>query len=139
MRKALILVLITFPGYAFACSCLRTALEDQVKDSEKIFVGVLTSSKIVNPRTDKEWPYIEGTIEVETIIKGKVGKIEKVRTGLGGGDCGISMTTGRAYVIFSISEENYIGICGASGELRRYEEKEYVEKLKNLAGKGSNK
>lgn len=139
MIKAIFIALTILPGYVLACSCLRAPLEDHIKDADRIFVGVLSSSKIVKPKSDKEWPYVEGTIEVESTIKGKTKNKEKVLTGFGGGDCGIPMTAGRAYVIFSSTKENYIGICGASRELVRYEEKEYIEKLRGLVKKSSNK
>lgn len=60
--------------------------------------------------------------------------MEKVRTGFGGGDCGIPMTIGRAYVIFLESDQYHIGSCGASGQIQRYQEQEFVQKLKGLVG-----
>ncbi|MFA0814112.1 hypothetical protein [Microbulbifer epialgicus] len=67
-------------------------------------------------------------------IKGSPKKIEKIRTGFGGGDCGIPMTIGQAYVIFFENEQHHIGSCGASGQIQRYQEKEFVQKLKGLVG-----
>lgn len=139
MIKVFFLILMIFPGRTLACSCLRTPLEEHVAEAERIFVGVLVSTKIVKPKSEGEWSYIQGNIKVESAIKGQVKKNEEVRTGFGGGDCGIPMTTGRAYVIFSSSKENYIGICGASGEIMRYEEQEYIEKLMVLSKNSSSK
>ncbi|SEA31714.1 hypothetical protein [Microbulbifer marinus] len=90
------------------------------------------SSKVITPESEEQWPYIEGTFKVETVIKGKPNKIETIRTGFGGGDCGIPMTTGRAYVIFFESEDYHIGSCGASGQVQRYEEKDFVSKLQDI-------
>ena len=134
MKYILALVLV-FPSISFACSCLHQPLSKHVKDAKKIYVGVLTSSRIVETEKENEWPYVEGTLSVETVIKGEAKETEIIRTGFGGGDCGIPMTIGRAYVIFYEREGYHIGSCGASGELLRYEEKEYVEKLRSLVSK----
>lgn len=133
LRFTLFLIML-FPAYSYACSCLYQTLEKHVADAKNIYVGVLTSSRIIEPESDKEWPYIEGTIEVETIIKGAPQKIEKIRTGFGSGDCGIPMTIGRAYVIFFEKEQYHIGSCSASGQIQRYQEKEFVQKLQGLVG-----
>jgi len=132
MFKNILFFLMLVPSYSFACSCLHQPLSKHVADAKSIYVGVLTSSKIIEAKSDKEWPYVEGSISVETIIKGSPKKIEKVRTGFGGGDCGIPMTIGRAYVIFFENEQYHIGSCGASGQIQRYHEKEFVEKIKGL-------
>ena len=132
MKHFLTLILALLPASGFACSCLYQPLEKNVENSKNIYLGVLISSRIVIPESKDKWPYIEGTFKVETEIKGNLSKIEKIHTMFGGGDCGIPMTTGRAYVIFSEGEDSLIGSCGGSGEVQRYEEKEVVEKLKSI-------
>ena len=132
MLKIIFSILLFLPSYSFACSCLHQPLSKHVAGAKNIYVGVLTSSRIVEAKSDKEWPYVEGTIKVETTIKGSPEKLETVRTGFGGGDCGIPMIVGRAYVIFFENEQHHIGSCGASGLIERYQEKEFVDKLKAL-------
>ena len=97
------------------------------------FCSTRHESRIIEAKSDTEWPYVEGSISVEKVIKGSPQKIENIRTGFGGGDCGIPMTIGRTYVIFLEKEQYHIDSCGASGQIQRYQEKEYVEKLKELA------
>jgi len=132
MFRNMLVLLVFLPSYSLACSCLHQPLSKHVAEAKNIYVGVLTSSRIMEAKSDKDWPYVEGTIRVETVIKGSPGKTEKIQTGFGGGDCGIPMTIGRAYVIFFEDEQYHIGSCGASGQIQRYQEKEYVEKLKGL-------
>ncbi|TQV65847.1 hypothetical protein FKG94_27985 [Exilibacterium tricleocarpae] len=134
MYKYLISLFLLLPGVSSACSCLHVPLEQHVRDSEVIFVGVLISTKLVDldPAVDKEWPYIEGVIKVETVLKGKVKETEIIKTGIGSSDCGILLTTARAYVIFTDNESGYVGSCDASGELPRYNEAEYISQLRGI-------
>ncbi|WP_157960393.1 hypothetical protein [Marinimicrobium alkaliphilum] len=127
-----VVFLAAFPSIALACSCLHAPLERHVSDARDIYVGVLVSSRVVESESGEDWPHIEGTLRVETVIKGSPNQVEIVRTGFGGGDCGIPMTVGRAYVIFIDNDRRSIGNCGASEQLRRYEEKRYIERLKGI-------
>ena len=134
MRSFLLFVIFSLPSISFACSCLQGTIKEYVQDANKIYLGTLTSSRIVDTNKDNEWPHIEGTLKVENVIKGKVSSEEKISTGFGGGDCGIPMTIGNVYVIFTKGDSDYIGMCGASRQIPRYKETEYINTLKELAG-----
>lgn len=126
---AFILLLITD---ANACSCRRIDIESHVKQADVIYLGVLQSSALVEPESRKTRPYIEGIFKVKETLKGQVATTDRVTTGLGGGDCGIAMTTNRSYLIFKHAESDYVGICGASGQLGRYDA-EMLDRIRSLA------
>jgi len=118
---------------SLACSCVPFNFEDQVRSSEVIFIANLKSASIaVEKEGEYEWPYVEGIFDVEKTYKGSVSGEVKVKTGFGGGDCGVPFTIGRTYAIFTSKENMTIGICDGSGQLPAYQRKEFEQKLGNL-------
>lgn len=150
MYKYFFLLLIIFTTHSFACKCYSSTenivfdLEKHILDSENIYEGILISSKIINwevlksfetfkSTPYKNWPYIEGTVYVKSVIKGKTNRIEKIYTDLT--DCGLPIIIGSSYIIFSKKEEKRISICGASKVSNPYKQKKYIQEIKKYLKK----
>jgi hypothetical protein len=133
MRVLAVLLLTALASKAFSCSCVSSSERDLVAEADRIFLGVVEKTEIVRPESEDEWPYVYATFSVKDVVKGQVQKVEKVKTGFGGGDCGIPMVTGQAYVIFLRKNRDWAGICGGSSNAPRFEEEEYVSKLKAMS------
>ena len=129
MRYLLAFLLLVLSPVSFSCSCLHIPLKEHVNEAKAIYLGLLTGAKLVEEK--EEW-YIKAEFRVEEVLKGNVSKKTTVKTGVGGGDCGIPMTVGKPYMIFFESEKYYVGTCGASGIVHRHQEKEYIQMLKNI-------
>ena len=138
MRNILIVIAAILSSKSFACSCLQFDLADRFNDSDSVFIAKLSAAKVVTPSDPKEWPYVEGAFIVTDIFKGNPAEKVKLKTGTGGGDCGIQMSVTRKYIIFKGSNE-YIGICGGSATINPYEEDEIAKRLKGLGAKPTSK
>lgn len=133
MRALLALLLSALASKAFACSCVSSTERDLVAEADRIFLGVIEKTEIVRPEESEAWPYVSATFSVEDVVKGQVQEVEKIKTGFGGGDCGIPIITGQAYVIFLRKNRDWAGICGGSTSVPRFKEEEYVSKLKAMS------
>lgn len=136
MKFLIILVAVVVSNNAFACSCLQFDLADRFNDSESVFIAKLSAAKVVTPDDEKEWPYVEGTFKVTDIFKGSPSEEVKLKTGTGGGDCGVQMSVTRKYIIFKGSN-NFIGICGGSATINPYDEDELAKRLRSLGAKST--
>ncbi|WP_022966214.1 hypothetical protein [Denitrificimonas caeni] len=134
-----ICVAVLLSSNAYACSCLQLDLVDRFQNSMNVFTAKLSDASVVQPVNEKEWPYIEGTFKVIEAYKGSPQPTTKLKTGMGGADCGIPMTVARKYIIFQSNNE-YIGICDGSATLNSYDEDELAKRLRGLGAKpASNK
>jgi hypothetical protein len=127
---------VLFTSNSYACSCLQFDLADRFQDSMNVFTTKLRSATVVNPSDKKEWPYVEGTFQVIETYKGSPQSTTKLKTGMGGGDCGIPMTVTRKYIVFQSNNE-YIGICDGSATLNPYDEDELAKRLRSLGAKST--
>ena len=122
-----------FYGFtAFCCNCLgQSSPEIEYKKSDVIFVGAITSSRIVKIWSDttyarfayknsnstlsyEEFKYqseffgsfmLEYVFEIDTLYKGEFSTDTLViRTGFGKGDCGFKFEYGVDYLVYAISE-----------------------------------
>lgn len=141
-KCVVIFLVVLLSSNAYACSCLQLDLADRFQNSMNVFTAKLSAATVVQPANEKEWPYIEGTFKVIEAYKGSPQPTTKLKTGMGGGDCGIPMTVARKYIIFQSNNE-YIGICDGSATLNPYDEDELAKRLRSLganpiANKASN-
>lgn len=121
---------------AYACSCIQVDLADRFNDSQSVFTAKLSSAKAFTLSDKREMPYVEGIFKVIEIYKGNPTEEIKLKTGMGGGDCGIQMSFARKYIIFKGSND-YIGICGGSTTINPYDEDELAKKLRRLGAKAT--
>ena len=86
--------------------------------------------------TDRQFNFIT---QMAVILRTGPQPTTKLKTGMGGGDCGIPMTVARKYIIFQRDNE-HIGICDGSATLNPYDEDELAKRLRSLSAKpASNK
>lgn len=132
MKKLTILACFLYLSLSkvWACSCIQLSLEEHVSYSKNIYYGQLVAARYIKANTEKEWPFIEGTVTVAETLKGKVKHKISVRTGLGGGDCGIQLVVGKYYAIFIDKDGGYIGSCGASRQINTNSDNEFLSKIR---------
>lgn len=134
-KLILILILILSVQQIFACACIGEAtIKDDIKNSRLIFKGKILKKEIItvfntdtiyvrglyndlkNKKKYKSYQdykelvwgtkLLEFTVEKVELYKGK-SKSEsiKIRTGLGGGDCGYEFQIDETYLIFANNAE----------------------------------
>jgi hypothetical protein len=83
-----------------------------LEQAEAVFSGiVLSASGERNPQQPERWP-VQVTLRVTRRWKGPVADTLVIRTGEGGGDCGIRFQVGAEYLVYASGEnELYTGIC----------------------------
>ncbi|MBF2756021.1 MAG: hypothetical protein ISN29_12325 [Gammaproteobacteria bacterium AqS3] len=123
MRNKLLALFVLFalglPLPVLACSCVEADLKGQVRSADQVFIGQLHSARLITPEGEDDFPEIEADMQPQDVFKGRVkpGEAVRIRTGLGGGDCGVPMRVGRFYAVFMDRDDDRIGICGGSQEV----------------------
>jgi len=125
-----LLLALLVSGECFSCSCLQFDLADKYSNAKHVYIAKLNSA-IVKNVSDSKLSYVEGNFQVIEIYKGNPKQVMKLKTGMGGGDCGIPMTIARKYIIFQSNNE-YIGICDGSTTLNVYDADELAKRLHSL-------
>jgi hypothetical protein len=128
-----------YANHSFACSCVPIDFDERINKADMIYKANLVSASYINPKNEDDWDYIEAKFSVIESYKGDMVQEFTVKTGLGGGDCGIPMIIARNYIIIKSSKQEYIGICDGSGILRYAQEKELKAKVEAILNKSSNK
>lgn len=136
LKFLILLIGITVSNSTFACSCVQFDLADRFNESETVFIAKLNAAQVVAPSDKKEWPYVEATFKVTDVFKGSPPEEIRLKTGIGGGDCGIQMSVTRKYIIFKDSNE-YVGICSGSAAINPYDEDELAKRLRSLGAKST--
>ncbi|MCC2974612.1 hypothetical protein [Massilia sp. IC2-476] len=110
-------------GEAVACKCVTRSLDEFVTDADAIYVATLEEARTVRDAAGSKWPFVEGRFSVSRTLKGAARARNLVlRTGLGGGDCGIPMTISHRYIIFKTTNVDEIHDCDGSREIYEPEE-----------------
>ena len=135
-RYLLGMVILFSSNTGFACSCLLLDLEGKFRGASMVYKAKLAAAAVVPPKDEQDWGHIEGTFHIIETYKGKPPKVIKLRTGMGGGDCGVPMIAAHKYFIFQ-GETDYLGICGGSSIITPYTEDEVDTKLRKLAAEGN--
>jgi hypothetical protein len=129
-----ILVLINIQSL-YACECRSNSLKVEIDNSAEIFQGKVVQSEKVN----------DGYIfqfEIQEVWKGSKENSKKIKTGFGGGDCGMNFEKGKSYIVYSNNKET--NRCRRNSEIRKTKDdlklKYYFsEELKNKSFQGRNK
>jgi hypothetical protein len=103
-------------------------------------VGELIPSGDMGTGPGGEWPRMVVTFRVQKAYKGDLGPEVKIKTGLGGGDCGAVYASGLTYLVFA--GESKAGVLGAGmcspggwvGSSNAAVELRYLQKQRPMAG-----
>lgn len=141
MRRLSILIVLVFMVGArsiYACECVEVGPKLTDKEWLEKLDGVAFTGRVVEVAVVEE---SEGslstrrravTFEVEEVWKGDTRAEIVVRTGIGGGDCGISFVRGEKYFVAATLWRGYLstGICDRTAKYAR------AEKLLRTLGSG---
>lgn len=92
---------------AFACSCVMPPnVQDALKDADAVFSGTVVSVNLVNQNVpggiySTTAPSREVVLSVVAAWKGVSRPTVTIVTGMGGGDCGYSFTSGDTYLVYA--------------------------------------
>jgi len=151
-------------GRAFACQCVMGSrgsnawevAKQETEGSAAIFEGtperfemdwsvlrakvgelIPLESESPNP---SEWPMMVVTFRVQRAYKGDLGAEVRIRTGLGGGDCGAVYSPGLTYLVFagrSVRDDLGVSMCSPGGWIgwsSTATELRYLKKERPIAG-----
>jgi hypothetical protein len=136
IRGLAALILFLSAASASACSCAYQTLGDFVKEADVIYLATLTEAKFDRGVALEKWPRIVGRFEIRKLIKGEVReKSVTLQTGLGRGDCGVSMSVSENYLIFKDKDSDGISMCSGSGMIYEFQEQELLAKIDALMRK----
>ncbi len=142
MKNLLLSFFLTalFSSNASACKCRLASINEFVGNADEIYFATLQVAKVVQGIYPEKWPFIEGNFKIRKLLKGSLQEENvTLTTGLGGGDCGISMFVSATYVIFKNAKNNAIGACGGSSIIESFQEDEIEQKIKKILNAKSKK
>jgi len=127
---------------AQACSFESSTLEQKIDSAQIIFIARITEAAEV-PNTPQgaasfETPPVRARFQVLDAIKGDPTKIEFLRSGYGGGDCGIPLLVGRRYLVYT-GVGGQIFLPDGSGDVTpEYEpHRKYIEAVRQYVKNGT--
>ena len=135
MKQILLTILIlTSIQNSYACECGSNSLRIEIENSSEIFQAKVIESEKVN----------DGVIfqfEIQDFWKGRKKNTKQIKTGFGGGDCGVNFEKGKPYIVYSNGKET--NRCRRNSETTKtkdnYKLKYYFsDELKNKSFKSSN-
>lgn len=116
LALALVLGALT-PGRTAACLCGGRS-DDPAVPGDLAFVGVVARRDEPSLLSDigSSSGGVRYTFAVEEVLKGHAGDFVTIRSGIGGGDCGVVMAVGERWRIFAhvFEGEYWVWICGPS-------------------------
>lgn len=132
MRRILkpILVFVScLTGQLFACNCNEArSVPEEFKHADAIFVGTILNKEIVFVHKESlmmydtfqqdfpgiQYSFVKYTTIVEKLYKGKTtSDTVIIRTGMGGGDCGIRFEVGGKYIVYAESKSYLASIINS--------------------------
>jgi hypothetical protein len=125
---------------ASACSCALPSLDRFVNDADQIFIATLQEARVMPGDYPERWPSITGTFHIGKSLKGtpQAGDV-RLSTGLGRGDCGVSMFVSAKYVVFKQKGGAGIDACSGSSVIEDFQEDEVVKKIQAIVGQRKRK
>ncbi len=129
MKKIFLTCLLISSVPTFACSCYEMTLEKHFESVKNVYYGQLISAQYEAPNKENDWPSVSGIIDIKDVLKGEKLEQISIKTGLGGGDCGISLTVGKYYSLFVNRSDEYISICDASKQMDTIEYEDLKQKI----------
>lgn len=97
---------VAWPGAASACSCEQPpGVAEELSRSDAVFSGKVISME------EKPVLFSAATrsvvFQVAKVWKGPANSQIKIKTGQGGGDCGINFSAGQEYLVYAVKSEMY--------------------------------
>jgi hypothetical protein len=111
MRSVILLILLLFPSFSFACSCEKADLEEIITKSKYVFIATITSTKI-NGSGEDFLKSVAADFNLVKTLKGNPKELKKLYSGFGGGDCGLPFNVGFQYIIYT--NDGTADICSRS-------------------------
>jgi hypothetical protein len=112
-------ITIWTPSTAHACQCMPPGSPaEALQEADTVFVG-----KELTDRSDESEPFMTDSVvfEVSRVWKGISQSQIIVRTGQGGGDCGLIFGWGGEYLVYAVRQgsknELYTNICSRTARL----------------------
>ena len=109
LALALCCLQLGVPRRAFACSCaMPPTARDALNSADAVFSGTVVSVTQVNQNVSgainaTSYPSNEVVFSVISVWKGVLRPQITLRTGMGGGDCGYTFSTGGTYLVYAHS------------------------------------
>jgi len=130
MQKFLALILMLGAADASACSFPSVSLDRHVEHAEQVFIATLLEAKVVPRDGAHKWPGIQGRFHVTKRLKGGP-ETEDVTlmTGMGRGDCGISMLVSAKYLIIKKISDTGIGEETGTRIIEDFQEDEFASRI----------
>ena len=128
-------VLVALPGVARACFCaLPPPVEEAIAEAEWVFIGRQVGRREVE---SDHWGGVRLQIEVLAVYKGDVPDTVELRTGRGGGDCGVDLA-GSPEVGFTVTPDadGVAGVSTCGGTARADVLRAFFEPLPGRVGTG---
>jgi len=121
MKRFLVFLFAISTLTASACMCGKLTLKEALSEADQVFIGTVLK------RTHSDSDRVYYLVSVTTMFKGNKADSLIIRTGFGGGDCGVRFEAGKSYVIFS--HQQYTDRCDGTDLV---EQSIFIEKLKYL-------
>jgi len=89
---------------AYACRCKRPSIEESLRIAKYVFIGKVNKIQVVESEKKHGLKSLLATFNVIDNLKGRLPTIVNIRTGTGGGDCGLPFKTGEKYLVFTTTQ-----------------------------------
>ena len=110
------LVVLSFPRSASACSCIETSVADALAGADVVFIGRVVNIRLGNPRepgvTSTADPVLIA-LDVSGYWKGPVSRVMTITTPRSEMSCGFSFQRGLVYLVYAQKEGSALvtGLC----------------------------
>lgn len=116
---------------AWACSCQFQSLGQRVQEADEIFIATLQRAEVKTGDYPEKWPFIEGSFQSKSVLKGAVSAKDIVlSTGMGTSGCNVPMFVSAKYIVFKAKDQRSIEACSGSSVIEDFQEDEIVTKVK---------
>ena len=110
-----LLCLLSLGRQAQACSCRPSSVEEQLATAAHVALVEIRDVQQLD-----EHPQQRARFTVLRSFKGGMDAVADLRSGAGGGDCGVPLRAGRRYLVYLAQDSNLVGICyGVWGPVRQ--------------------
>ena len=112
---------VTFAGDASACKCAERSVEAHYEEARHVFLARVLEIQNVRDGAKRDGARhfsVSGGFRIDEAFKGNPGRLSRIGTGLGGGDCGIRLESGHRYVFF-VDASGGAWACSGSREVAR--------------------
>lgn len=136
LKNLICILLMAISIESYGCSCPPIDLKESVNSSDFVYFAQVISAKIV-PAKKNEYEHVEATLKIGNVLKGIFDSTTiNIKTGMGGGDCGLPLVVPVTYVIFSMKGSDYVGSCSGSRPLNYFatfeDSNDLTSEIKNI-------